>query len=131
VPSSAVLFGLCYNYHRGQQKSRHQTKTEILEICMKNFTKTAILSTALLISGAAFADRDDVRLLSETKINLTEAIAIAEKHQNGRAYEAELDSHRFAPVYEVKVVTSDNRVYEVNIDGVTGEVRNVKEDLDD
>lgn len=97
---------------------------------MKTLMNTTVLSAALaglLFSGAAFADRDDIRLLGETKINLTEAIAIAEKHQSGRAYEAELDSDSFSPVYEVKVVSSDNRMFELDIDGVTGEVRNVKE----
>ncbi|MCR6653710.1 MAG: PepSY domain-containing protein [Cellvibrionaceae bacterium] len=100
---------------------------------MKKLTNPAVLSVALaglLFSGVALADRDDIRLLAETKINLTEAIAIAEKHQNGRAYEAELDSDSFSPVYEVKVVSADNRVFELDVDGVSGEVRSVKEKRD-
>lgn len=98
---------------------------------MKKLTNTAVLSAALaglLFSGAALADRDDVRLLGETKINLSEAIAIAEKHQNGRAYEAGIDDDSFSPVYEVSVVTADERMFELDVDGVTGEVSNVREE---
>lgn len=94
---------------------------------MKNVFKPVVLSAAVLFSGAALADKDDVRLLAETKITLVEAINIAEKHQNGRAYEASLDDKKFTPVYEVNVVVGDV-IYEIDVDGVTGEVRKVKVD---
>src|SRR5690606_33887026 len=100
---------------------------------MKKFAKAGVLSSALaglLVAGVAQADRDDVRLLDETKLTLTEAIAIAEKHQNGRAYEAGLDDDSFSPVYEVNVVTTDGRLYELDVDGVTGTVSNVREERD-
>lgn len=100
---------------------------------MKKFAKAGVLSAALaglLVAGVAQADRDDVRLLDETKLTLTEAIAIAEKHQNGRAYEAGIDDDSFSPVYEVNVVTTDGRLYELDVDGVTGTVSNVREERD-
>jgi uncharacterized membrane protein YkoI len=100
---------------------------------MKKFAKAGVLSSALaglLVAGVAQADRDDVRLLDETKLTLTEAIAIAEKHQNGRAYEAGIDDDSFSPVYEVNVVTTDGRLYELDVDGVTGTVSNVREERD-
>lgn len=100
---------------------------------MKKFAKAGVLSSALaglLVAGVAQADRDDVRLLDETKLTLTEAIAIAEKHQNGRAYEAGIDDDSFSPVYEVNVVTTDGRLYELDVDGVTGAVSNVREERD-
>jgi len=87
-------------------------------------------TAGLLLSGAAVADRDDIRALAETKISLVEAIEIAQAHQGGIAYEAKLDDDSFTPEYEVEVVL-DDRIYEVTVDGVTGEVRKVKEDHDD
>lgn len=93
---------------------------------------TAVLFTtlaAMTFAGSALADRDDAQLLEQTKITLSEAIAIAEKHQNGRAYEASVDDDRFSPSYEVSVAAGD-RLYELDVDGVTGEVRNVREERD-
>lgn len=86
--------------------------------------------TGILFSGVAMADRDDASHLAETKITLTEAIAIAEKHQNGQAYDAGLDSDRKNGLhYEVDVVVGD-KTYEVTVDGVSGAVAGVKEDND-
>jgi uncharacterized membrane protein YkoI len=95
---------------------------------MKNLTKSTIVAgafTGLLFSGVAMADKDELRLLEQTKISLTEAIAIAEKHQGGRAYEASLDDDRFSPEYEVDVAV-DNVSYELTVDGISGEVTKVK-----
>jgi uncharacterized membrane protein YkoI len=100
---------------------------------MKTLIKPFIFIAAtagLAIPAAALADQDDIRLLAETRITLIEAIEIAQNHQGGQAYEATLDDDRFAPEYEVNVVV-DNVSYEVTVDGVTGEVRNAKEDRDD
>jgi uncharacterized membrane protein YkoI len=87
-------------------------------------------SAGLAISAAALADQDDIRLLAETRVTLIEAIEIAQNHQGGQAYEATLDDDSFTPEYEVNVVV-DNVSYEVTVDGVSGEVRKVKEDRDD
>lgn len=100
---------------------------------MQTINKFSVLLAAtvgLALSGAAFADRDDIRALSETKISLIEAIEIAQTHQGGIAFEAKLDDDSFTPEYEVDVVF-DGRIYEVIIDGVSGEVRGVREDHDD
>lgn len=96
--------------------------------------RTRILAAAfaagLLLPLAAHADRDDLRRLAETKISLTEAIAIAEKKQGGKAFEAGIDDDSFTPGYEVHVAVGE-QVFEVSVDGVTGEVRGVREDRDD
>ena len=100
---------------------------------MNAINKTYVWVTAaaiLLLSGTAIADRDDIRQLAETKISLIEAIEIAQAHQGGIAYEAKLDDDSFTPEYEVELVFED-RFYEVTVDGVSGEVRKVKEDNDD
>lgn len=84
----------------------------------------------IAISTVALADREDIARLAEAQISLVQAIEIAEQHQGGKAFEATLDDDSFTPEYEVDVVV-ENRIYEVTVDGVSGEVRGVREDHDD
>jgi uncharacterized membrane protein YkoI len=93
----------------------------------KSFT-LGLVSAGLLFSAMAFAD-DDAKRLPETKISLTEAIAIAEKNQNGRAYEASLDDDGPALKYEIGVLVGE-KTFEVDVDATTGELGKVREDRD-
>jgi uncharacterized membrane protein YkoI len=61
---------------------------------------------------------------------LTQAIATAEQHLDGRAIGAKLDDDSFKPAYEVTVV-KDNRVFDVYVDAVTNAVISSREDMDD
>ncbi|MEY6433506.1 PepSY domain-containing protein [Thioalkalicoccus limnaeus] len=90
----------------------------------------AILMAMLLVGGPVWADRDAIRMLSEAKISLIDAIRSAETHQGGQAIEAGLDDDSFRPAYEVTVV-KDGRVFDVQVDAVNGAVFGVREDLDD
>jgi uncharacterized membrane protein YkoI len=97
--------------------------------------KMTLLATALvtgLAGSAAFAaDKADIKLLGETKINLVQAIQAAEKHHAGaQALEAGIDDDSFKPAYEV-TVTKDGRIYDVQVDGMTGGILGSREDLDD
>lgn len=85
--------------------------------------------TGLLLSGVALADKNEAKRLAETKISLTEAIAIAEKSQGGQAYDASLDDDGLGLNYEVDVVVGD-KTFEVEVDAVSGEVGKIKEDRD-
>jgi len=99
---------------------------------MKICNKHVIVPTALaglLFSGIVLADKEDIHLLEQTKISLTEAIGIAESHQKGRAYEASLDDDSFSPRYEISVI-AENKIYELEVDGVSGEVLSTREDMD-
>ena len=81
-------------------------------------------------AAAARADQEDLRLYSEAKVMLTQAIATAEKHLGGQAIGAKLDDDSFKPAYEVSVV-KDNRVFDVHVDAVTNAVISSREDMDD
>lgn len=81
-------------------------------------------------AAAARADQEDLRLYSEAKVMLTQAIATAEKHLDGQAIGAKLDDDSFKPAYQVTVV-KDNRVFEVEVDAVTNAVIGSREDMDD
>ena len=79
---------------------------------------------------AARAEQDKLRLFSEAKVVLTQAIATAEQHLGGRAIGAKLDDDSFKPAYEVTIV-KDNRVFSVYVDAVTNAVLSSREDTDD
>jgi uncharacterized membrane protein YkoI len=99
---------------------------------MTKYTKTLALTVVGLSFAVAAqaADRSDIRSFAATKISLTEAIAAAEKHESGKAIEASLDDDSFKPAYEVSVV-KDDRIFEVYVNGETGEVLGAREELDD
>ena len=81
-------------------------------------------------AGLAMADIEDARALSEASISLTDAIEAAEAHTSGQAYEAQVEDDSFSSEFEVKVV-AENKVWEVRVNGETGEVISAREDHDD
>lgn len=99
---------------------------------MNRMSKLTIAALALTLAPAAAfaADRSDIRLLRDTKVSLTQAIAAAEKDRGGKAIEASLDDDSFRPSYDVSVAVGD-RLWDVQVDGVSGEVTGAREDLDD
>lgn len=87
--------------------------------------------TGLGLSTAALAnDAEELKALSEAKISLTQAIAAAEQHQGGQAYEASIDDDSFKPEYEVNIAR-EGTAYKVRVDGVSGEVIGAREDRED
>ena len=75
------------------------------------FGPTAIVGV-MGAATAARADQEDLRLSAEAKVMLTQAIATAEQHLDGRAIGAKLDDDSFTPAYEVTII-KDNRVRRV------------------
>lgn len=84
-----------------------------------------------LAKQAGGGDNDALASLAKAQISLGQAVAVAEAQAAGRAIQAELDSDRGAAVYEVEVVTSDSRVFDVTVDAVDGKVRSSKPDAKD
>lgn len=74
-------------------------------------------------------DQEEVEMLAKAKISLTEAIALAESHVGGKALSAGIEDDSFTPTFEVSV-TKDGKVFDVEIDGVKGEVTGSREDRD-
>ena len=72
--------------------------------------------------------KDKLTLLSHAKISLIEAIKAAEQKTGGKALEAELDDGSSTVQFEIKIL-KDGKIYEVIIDGKTGNV--LKISLDD
>jgi uncharacterized membrane protein YkoI len=88
------------------------------------------VSIAALANASFAADRSDIKLLEQTKISLADAIKAAEKKTSGRAIEAGLDDDAWKPSYEVSVAVN-GAIHEVQVDGISGDVLGVREDLDD
>ncbi|MGH8489239.1 MAG: PepSY domain-containing protein [Gammaproteobacteria bacterium] len=101
---------------------------------MKSYLKKPVFAamciSGILVAGAANADRDDIRALTDAKITLIQAIQAAESAEGGQAFDASIDDDSFRPEYEVNIVR-DGRVYEMRIDAVAGEVIGTREDRDD
>jgi len=70
----------------------------------------------------------ELQLFSKAKISLIEAIKAAEQNKGGKALEAELDDESNAVQFEIKIL-KDGKIYEVLVDGTTGNI--LKVSLDD
>ena len=83
--------------------------------------------------GLAFAkssgeENDAIADLAKAKVTLTQAIGAAEAQSGGKATRAELESERGAIVYQVEVVTADNKVLDIKVDAADGKVLSSKQE---
>jgi len=83
---------------------------------------TSLLAT-LVGSGLkiASASENDATQIAKSKIDLKQAINIAEKKYGGKAAHAEFEDEHGKPVFEIEIV-SRNVVRDVKVDGHTGQV---------
>jgi len=93
---------------------------------MKRSTQLVTL-TALLagIAGTglsvASASENDAAQIATAKIDLKQAVAIAEKKYDGRAVHAEFEHEHGKSVFEIEVI-SRNVARDVQVDGHTGQI---------
>ena len=91
------------------------------------FTMVIMTATAANVAQAGESkekEAKELKLFSEAKITLTEAIKAAEKNVGGKAMEAELDDESNTVQFEIEVL-KDGKIHEVMIDGITGKVLKV------
>ena len=95
---------------------------------MKALT-TALATSGMIIgmASAAFAADSKRALLDRASLSMTDAIAIAVERVAGRVYDAELDSKRGNPVFDITIVDSLGE-YEIHVDGNTGAIMKVEFD---
>jgi uncharacterized membrane protein YkoI len=77
------------------------------------------------------AENDAVSDLATAKITLVQAVSAAEAQAGGRATKADLDGERGTVVFDVEVVTPDNKVFDVKVDAADGKVLSSKLDQAD
>ena len=94
---------------------------------------TMVIMTATIANVAQAGESKDkeakeLKLFSEAKISLTDAIKAAEHKVGGKAMEAELDDESNTVQFEIEVL-KDGKIHEVLVDGITGKI--VKDSLED
>lgn len=85
----------------------------------------------LAYAKASGGENDAVADLAKAKVTLAQAAAAAESHSGGRATRAELEGEKGTTVYQVEVVTADNKVFDVRVDAADGKVLSSKADKAD
>ena len=90
---------------------------------------TMVIMTATVADIARAGESKDkeakeLKLFSEAKISLTDAIKAAEHKVGGKAMEAELDDESNTVQFEIEVL-KDGKIHEVLVDGITGKVLKV------
>lgn len=85
----------------------------------------------LAYAKTAGVENDAIADLAKAKISLTQAVGAAEAHATGKATKAELEGERGAVVYDIEVVTADNKVFDIKVDAADGKVLSSKQDQAD
>ena len=92
---------------------------------MKKLVALTALATVALSSAAfAMSDKD---LLAKATVSLTDAIALAEKNQAGKATSADLTEEKDTPIWEIKLLNGDQE-FDVKVNGATGTIIESKKD---
>jgi uncharacterized membrane protein YkoI len=103
-------------------------------------TLAALVLGAWLVPASAEEDDDDgddaqmtvealAAQMAKVKIPLATAVTTAEKAAKGKAFEAELEVEDGAPLYSVYVFVPGTapKLFEVEVDAVTGKVKEMEE----
>ena len=104
----------------------------------KKFLLFGVIGLAALGASLAFAgvnstnegQENDAALLSQAKISLTQAIAAAEGHVQGKAIRAELENENGTAVYGVEVA-SGTQTTDVKVDVNDGKILSAQADQAD
>jgi uncharacterized membrane protein YkoI len=85
----------------------------------------------LAYAKGGFAENDAVTDLANAKVSLAQAVSAAEAQAGGKATKAELDGERGQIVFNVEVVTPDNKLFDVRVDAQDGKVLSSMQDTAD
>ena len=101
---------------------------------MLRVTKIAVVATVIAAAGGiAYASKgieNDAFSIASAKISMTQAIAAAEQHANGKAARAEYEQTKAGWAYDIEVV-SGTKVFDVKVDADKGTVISSAEDKAD
>jgi uncharacterized membrane protein YkoI len=97
-----------------------------------------MIGIMLVLNGPAWSDekgkgkkeesKETVEMAAAAKIRIDQAIKTASEEVQGTVVEAELEKKHGKIVWEVEVVTAENKVMEVHIDADSGAVIDVEEE---
>jgi uncharacterized membrane protein YkoI len=96
------------------------------------------IGVVLVLNGPAWSDqkikgkkdesKETVEMAAKAKVTIDQAIKTASEKVAGKVVEAELEKKHDTLVWEVEVVTAENKVMEVHIDAESGGVIDVEEE---
>jgi uncharacterized membrane protein YkoI len=96
------------------------------------------IGVMLVLNGPAWSDqkgkgkkaevKETVEMAATAKVTIDQAIKTASEKVAGKVVEAELEMKHDKLVWEVEVVTAENKVMEVHIDAESGAVIEVEEE---
>jgi uncharacterized membrane protein YkoI len=97
------------------------------------FALTLLLAVGTVVAvGGAFADVKEkegkAEMAAAAKVTIDQAVKTASEKVPGKVIEAELEHKHNKLVWEVEVVTAENKVMEVHIDADSGAVIDVEEE---
>ena len=96
------------------------------------------IGAVLVLNGPAWSDqkgkgkkdesKETVEMAAKAKVTIDQAIKTASEKVPGKVVEAELEKKHGTLVWEVEVVTAENKVMEVHIDAESGAVIDAEEE---
>jgi hypothetical protein len=100
---------------------------------MKNFKKHTfiLIFVAILVSGLVQANKskeNDALSVNSAKVTLTQAVNTALANVAGKAVNVEFSNDDGVAVWEIEVITTANKVYDVEVNAETGIF--IKKELD-
>jgi uncharacterized membrane protein YkoI len=97
-----------------------------------------VIGAMLVLNGPAWSDekgkgkkhesKEIVGMVAKAKVTIDQAIKTALEKVPGKVVEAELEKKHDTLVWEVEVVTAENKVMEVHIDADSGAVIDVEDE---
>ena len=116
------------------------TSTLFKEVRMKQLVgmMAIAIGVMLVLTGPAWSDqkgkgkkdesKETVAMAAKAKVTIEQAIKTASEKVPGKVVEAELEKKHDTLVWEVEVVTAENKVVEVHIDAESGAVIDVEDE---
>ena len=101
---------------------------KILQAMLAMVIITGVAANVAQAGESKEKEAKELKLFSQAKITLTEAIKSAEQKTGGKAMEAEVDDESNTVQFEIEIL-KDGKIHEVMVDGITGKV--LKVSLDD
>jgi uncharacterized membrane protein YkoI len=96
------------------------------------------IGAMLVLNGPAWSDqkgkgkkdevKETIEMAATAKVTIDQAIKTASEKVAGKVVEAELEKKHDKVIWEVEVVTAENKVMEVHIDADSGAVIDVEEE---
>jgi uncharacterized membrane protein YkoI len=96
---------------------------------MVGFRLLVVAVGTMTVADSALAEEHGkLEMAAAAKITIEEAIKTAAEKVSGKVIEAELEEKHHTLVWEVEIVTPENKVMEVHVDAKTGAVIDVEEE---